>query len=564
MFQKYFTLTLSFLLGAILFLLAYELEFFANNQWILLFVIIFFVYFSFLYPRKAFWFFLVLISLETVRISPDYFLIDLRPFQVQGIILGVVTMLTVYLSGVLKKNIGRVDFSFLKVDCFFCRLFGWKFCYQESKEDLQERFNPFDRLVFVLGLVSLFAWQYAPVFGVAVRMSGVLFSFLFFYWLVRNFIRTKKEFLEAVWFLLVGSLPVLFFSFYQLVAFRFGWEAFAVMDERVNGTFAEPDWLGIYLVFVLAMFLVIRYLRMNFSKATSGRESLEKLWSDIVQPLENKFLGDVFLLFLVIVLVATVSRSAWLGGLMVVGVFCLIVWLKGGFGKFVRESLRFALLGLMAILFLWGTGLSKFHLGNRAISSFSGWQKITVSCQDKGVLVEGEKIESDDILQEKKCRHINLEEINSEKQKNKVVLEVYRPDPNVTIRKNIYQKTFLEIKKHWLFGVGLGGSSFYLGNDNLGHGLNASNIFLEIFWSLGLVGFLPFFLIFLTPFVFGLRLLQIKSGRYAFFDEEFFGVFALLTFFAFLVPNLFNAGFFLSVFWVWLALVGGLFKILKK
>jgi len=276
---------------------------------------------------------------------------------------------------------------------------------------------------------------------------------------------------------------------------------------------------------------------------------------------------NVYVFITIAELILTVSRSAWLGAGVVLAVYIVIVFLKEGVVKAV-QTVIFASLKIVVVIFLLNVlGLSDFHLANRATSSASGLQKITISCQDnisKQHIEDGARIASIQELANYGCVHIDLEEIELEMASGGVIKEVYRPDPSVGVRKDIYKKSWAEIKKNWLFGQGLGSSGFFLGKDDLGHSLNSSNIFLEVLISMGIAGLAIFILILTTPFVIGLKLLQIKSEKYSNLPQadqktgkpkEVIAVFFLLTFFAILIPNLFNAGFLIAFFWIWLAMV---------
>ncbi len=547
--RKYFIWTVVIWLISVLTVISYILGLFPLNQvgFLVLAVVLFLG--AWRHPRQFFWLFLALLPLENIIISSTGFPISLRPYQLMGGIL----VLILLLSLIFKNR--RINWRLLRFDCFICQIFKFKFCKIKDKKNY---LNPLDRLVAVLGVASLVGVQFAPDKSLSLKLSVIFFSFLGLYWLTRNFVQTKKQSLEAIWFFLVGADAVVLFGFYQMLAMKWGWPAFEVMSKRVNSTFTEPDWLGMYLIFVLALLLGFKYTFNIISKDKSGN-ILQKIsdirifkWSAVNI---GQVLLNVGLVGMVVILIGTVSRSAWLGAGIVLGVYGIITWLKQGFAKALKEGGVFLMVIVLAVIILKIFGLSDFHLGNRAVSSVSGLQKITVSCRLDSVLTSGEHIKSIDELPNKGCRHINLEEIAGEKQAGKKVLEVYRPDPNVEIRKNIYQTTWREVKKHWLFGQGLGSSGAFLGKDDLGHRLNASNIFLEVLVSMGIVGLIPFLLVILTPLIFGLRFLQIRAGKYANKQKEFLAVFLLLTFFAILIPNLFNAGLLLGFFWIWLAVV---------
>ncbi len=602
--RKYFIWTVVIWLISILMVVSYAFGLFPLSQAGFLVLVVVLFLGAWRHPRQFFWLFLALLPLENIIISPTSFPISLRPYQLVGGIL----VLILLLSAIFKNK--RINWQVLRFDCFICQIFKFTFC---KIKDEKKYLNPLDRLVAVLGIASLVGVQFALDKALSLKLSFILFSFLGLYWLTRNFVRTKKQSLggllsvtdfrqnipvlpstrqkkfantpylrtffdfvlnktgkfssktvtesnplEAIWFFLVGTDAVVLFGFYQMLAMKWGWPAFEVMSKRVNSTFTEPDWLGMYLIFVLALLLGFKYAFNIISKDKSGN-ILQKIsdirifkWSAVKI---GQVLLNIGLVGMIVVLVGTVSRSAWLGAGVVFGVYGIIIWLKQGFAKALKEGGVFLVVIISAVVILKIFGLSDFHLGNRAVSSVSGLQKITVSCRLDSALINGDRIKGIDELPNKSCRHISLEEIAGEKQAGKKVLEVYRPDPNVEIRKSIYQITWQEVKKHWLFGQGLGSSGAFLGKDDLGHRLNASNIFLEVLVSMGIIGLIPFLLIILTPLIFGLRFLQIRAGKYADKQKEFLAIFLLLTFFAILIPNLFNAGLLLGFFWIWLAVV---------
>ena len=94
------------------------------------------------------------------------------------------------------------------------------------------------------------------------------------------------------------------------------------------------------------------------------------------------------------------------------------------------------------------------------------------------------------------CQFINLEEINSYKSQGKIVTEIFRKDPNVMTRSQIYKQSFEIIREHPILGVGFGTITQSLGTDERGAGLNESNIFLQIWASSGILGLIAFVLIF--------------------------------------------------------------------
>ncbi len=504
---------------------------------VILMAVLFFTAYS--RPRETFWLFLVLLPLELIIVSPTAIPFSLRPFQLVGGVLFFATLL-LWLEGRLKfklLNFGRI--------CLLCSVFAKDSCKLKSKA---LSFNWLDRLVFLLPLVSLLGLRNAEDQGAVLKQIVILASFVGLYWLGRNFLRTKRDFLEALWFSLVALKVVLLFSFYQMLAAKFGWKSFQVMAGRVNGTFTEPDWLGIYLVVMLAVALWLKlYARPKDENLRAAGLSWDIFYAIITNLL-------IFFIFLALFL--TVARSAWLGALAVILVYLIIVWAQGGFRIVLRKIFGLGVAGLLALAIVLGGNFSSFHLANRAASSVSGLQKITVACLKSVDLPE--QIESVADLENYNCRHINLEEIEQEVSAGHIVREVWRPDPNVEIRKDIYSQTYAAIKKHWLVGQGWGASGLILGQDEKGSALNSSNIFLEVLLSIGLLGLVIFTVALLFPVSHSARnIIRKKQLRYS--DE-----FIVLTTVGFVVPNLFNSGFFLAFFWIWLVAIIGLISLKLK
>jgi ABC-type dipeptide/oligopeptide/nickel transport system permease subunit len=200
-----------------------------------------------------------------------------------------------------------------------------------------------------------------------------------------------------------------------------------------------------------------------------------------------------------------------------------------------------------------GLDLSSFNFLDRATSSVSGQQLITISCAP-GV-PEFEQIASLKALEEKKCRHIDLEEKAQESQQGREVREVYRPDPNVDIRKNIYATIWNKIQERPWLGYGIGSTGAILGQDEHGSDLNASNLFLEAWFSLGIGGLIIVAGIWIGAVITSLRKIFGKNTTTAASAE---GLLLLLVTVALLIPNLFNAGLLLGILWVFWAWIGGL------
>jgi len=486
-------------------------------------------------PRLLLWLFLAMVPLEIVIVSPDWMPISLRPYQLFGVL--------AILAVIFGWWTGKLDFkllSFRKI-CLLCAIGKNKKCKVDAG---QKEFGLFDRIVFFLPIFAFLSLINSPQPGLSLRLAIILVSFEALYWLVRNYTQNRHDLFEALWFFAIGTIVALLFGFYQGLANKLGIPSFGVFAERVNGTFTEPDWFGMFLAILASIILWFRLMLLGRKDDTMIGQM------PVVKVLKWASAGDLFLIFSLILL--TVSRSSWLGLIAVLGIYILLVGkctkkVKLKISKTSSEALVLIVVAALAVVFIWGTGLSKFHFFNRAASSVSGEQLITISCQKNSQVPD--RINSTDELMQYGCMFIDLEQIETEKSNGREVRQVLRPDPNVNIRKEIYSRSWKEIKKHPVLGQGLGTSGLVLGTDENGSAYNASNIFLETWLSLGFGGLLSLVLFFAYPLYWCAKNLWENKRKLE-------SSFILLTAFAVLVPNLFNSGLLLGVFWVWLAAVG--------
>jgi O-antigen ligase len=192
--------------------------------------------------------------------------------------------------------------------------------------------------------------------------------------------------------------------------------------------------------------------------------------------------------------------------------------------------------------------LTSFQLLNRAQSTASGLQRITVAC-DHDVALPENIITTDELIRYG-CRHIALENIQNAQAEGNVIKELYRDDPNVSIRRDIYAKTLSIVREHFVTGIGFGSSRFFLGSDERGAGLNASNMFLEVWLGSGLIGLIAFVFVWVSIGMVSIRRLLIAQKNK---DLTALYVFIFLSWIGLTIFNLFNAGLFLGFFWAWLA-----------
>lgn len=472
-----------------------------------------------LYRRRwTFWLFVGLLPAEIIIISPDDLPFSLRIFQLIAISLVVAITLTFLI-------------------------------YKSRKQT--PKFNLIDKLVFAFPMFALLGIINAPVKSIAFKQIVVLIFFTVVYWMTRSYLQNRQQKMEAVWFTLAGSLPVLFFSLYQAIAYKVGWRSFEVFSARVNGFFTEPDWLGMYLTFLAAMVLWLKFV--------AGEKEKSVMIGSFKARTILELILNAYLLLVVSVLVLTVARSAWLGFFAMAVCYLIIVLFfsrdeKGiDLLKFLKELAILVCIVLGSYFGVIYSQLSSFNITDRAASSVSGKQLITISCEKDFPVKVPREINSIDILDSFGCRHIGLEEIEAEKLRGREIREVLRPDPNVNIRRETYVTIFKKIKEHPFLGYGIGSSAVFLGNDDHGSGLNSSNLLLEIWFSAGLFGLLIWLFILgylLYQGILGIYYNSTKKG-----SGRYFSIFLILTFVSIAVPNLFNSGLFLAFSWVWLAAV---------
>ena len=131
-------------------------------------------------------------------------------------------------------------------------------------------------------------------------------------------------------------------------------------------------------------------------------------------------------------------------------------------------------------------------------------------------------------------------------------------------RGEIYRKVLKIIKEHPILGVGFGTITQKLGADGRGAGLNESNIFLQVWAGSGILGLVAFMGIILDIFsfilfaeTFTVCLLEKCLGCPVVKNEfeKTSAVFMVLGIMALMIPNLFNAGLFMGIFWLGVAVI---------
>ena len=133
----------------------------------------------------------------------------------------------------------------------------------------------------------------------------------------------------------------------------------------------------------------------------------------------------IFLTLIFTVLILTVSRSAWIGAIIVTIGFLKVMLMDGSlkisqwdWKKFLQTLGKLIGVIIFSLVLIYAFHLTNFQLFNRAAST-AGLQKITIACErelnsQKGELSSQSVVASVDELFQYGCRHINLEDIEKE------------------------------------------------------------------------------------------------------------------------------------------------------
>jgi len=473
-------------------------------------------------PRWIFLLLLSLVPLENIILASGFLPIQLRPYQFAGAILAI----AVIILWIVK----RLNFKLLKPT--------W-----------------IDWLVFLLVPLSFLSLINSPNKSISLKNDLILLSFVVLYYLIRNFVRSRKDFIETALFFLGSNLFVIFYGFWQVFADKFGARSFEIMFGRPNSTFAEADWLGIFLCFALAINLT---LALSLSRRGNAART-----------------GLYALIFLnLTLLILTLSRSAWIGA--TAAIFFWLVFnlyrkseIRTTFTprKFANQFITIFLIFLISLAAIQFGKLSKFDIFDRARSAATNEQKITIACDNSTNIPP--TIASTGELEKYGCQFINLEEISFYKSQGKFVTEIFRKDPNVMTRSQIYRKSFEIIREHPILGVGFGTITQTLGTDERGAGLNESNLFLQIWAGSGILGLISFIIIFGYLAIYSFRrispicplnkIIGCPIVRDEF--EKSLCIFSILGLLALVIPNLFNAGLLMGLFWLGLGVFVSLINI---
>ncbi len=466
-------------------------------------------------PYSVFLLLLAVIPLEIVIITIDGTPFALRLYQY----LGGILMLAVG----LRFIVGRLD---------------------HMRETMHYADKAFLLLV-VVGFVSVFM---TGTGGSGLRHAIIFASFFLVYFLTRVFVQSWDEITEALTTILASGLLVTLYGIVQNWFFVHGEPFFSLMPGRPHATFAEADWFGMFLVMLSA--IVYFFLYYNAHGRADGTQTQKPPWAhnthkNITHPQKGmSVLYYGILLIIYVALILTVARSAWLGAIAVVITYLFVTAKRFGKKTLIKNLSIIGLIILVAYSIVVFFHLSTFALANRALSTTSGMQTITIACDHNRPLPAS--ITHMDDLKQYGCVHINLEDIDAQKAAGAFVREIDRPDPNINLRRHIYKKAFQKVKAKPLLGYGWGSSGRLLGSDPSGTPLNTSNVFLEVALSVGVVG-LGLFLSLLGFMLYRAVRLS-RESLLATRDTR--GVGVLLFLVALLIPNLFNAGLLMGYVWV--------------
>lgn len=473
----------------------------------------FFTFVGFLFALyRPGWAFLLLVGMlpyENMNMAPEAFGITLRPYQW----LLVLVSLALFVRLALRR---------FPLDKFIPSLWD---------------------MAIVLFAISAFVSAYlSDQKTIALKLSVILCSFIVLYFVTRIFVRSLDDARMLLPFMFSSFLVVSIYALVQNELFLYGKESFEVMAGRPNATFSEADWLGGYVGLLLVVISAL-----IASPAFLDKKKMSRFL---------RYVFSFFLFFGFVALLLSVSRSAWLAtGLGIVTIFFIFAWQNGVWRALIERN-RVILVDMLhisghillplgvAFLAVYSFHLSPFDLLDRSKSTATGEQKITVACEKEIALPR--KVATVAELVGYGCEHIRLEERDTRQAAGEYVTEIFRDDPNVHIRGDIYRKVGSILREHPFFGIGFGNVSTLLGSDERGTGLNASNIFLEVWLGAGIVGFFTFLF-----FWFGLGILWFYRGvqKFSPLAVILIPLWVTLTLF-----NLFNSGLLLGFLFVFLAL----------
>lgn len=391
------------------------------------------------------------------------------------------------------------------------------------------------------GIVSAVAYG-----GVAPKQCVILGSCIAFYFLIRYFVRVRRDGVFFAPYLGGAFFTVMLYGIAQNILFAADKFSLEVMPGRPNGTFSEADWFGLYAALGVLVSAVAVFFKELPSQKKAGVTAA-------------RFFPHAVLFLATTGLLLSVARSAWLAAFAGLVVVKAGIFFRYGFRETLRWGVQIGIVLVLSGIFVFEAGLTSFELGNRAQSTLSGWQEITVVCpreQEEKIPRYIERVEE---IKQNGCGMIMLEDVDEYRNRGFAVVKIFRKDPNAEIRKNVWKTSLEEIVKHPVTGIGWGNIGSLLGTDERGATLSSSNLFLEMWLGSGIFGFVGCMVVFGYLFaknahdVWRAKCETKKKNLYGNTDNVFpIGIMGLLI--ALVVFNLFNSAHFLAILWVVLAL----------
>lgn len=443
--------------------------------------------------KPLFFIFIFLIPFEIYKLELGN-LVSLRPYQV-AVVLLLIFLAHLYFKGKIKTEELLVTFR-----------------------------SPISKLLAVYFIVSLISLINSPDLKNGIQETSVLLSFLAIYWSALFFVRTEKDVQNIFYVIIASGTMVALIGLVQVTAYKFGLELIEVMPGRPNSILPEPDWLGFFMIFALAILIAVQYFE-NFD--------VKLFWAKI---LRNKYFYYGFHILFYIVIILTVARASWLAGIGMAGLYLFLIFIdkNNPFGQVFVQGFKILFFLFLSLIIIYVFGLTPFSLKNRFLS--------IVTSQETHATAVDPKTGKEISIEKKKIADYKKQGIEVKEKKVQ--------DINILRRRESFTDNFDIILKHPFLGIGFGGIETVFGE-----GTNANNLFMEIWIATGVIGLIIFGLIFYLIFrewlVFFIKKRNKNNQPYLFF--------IILGLAVIIIPNIFNSGLFLGFFWVYLGITANLF-----